>query len=124
MTDADNQTHGYAIAHPAVLGRPPALNSLLQTIAKQADCLYLHDIALTTATRGAGLGSSLLGLLQHQAQLHQLTYLALVAVNQSQPYWRQRGFGDYLPSDDLLARKIASYDAQAAYLIRPVPTGS
>lgn len=124
VVDADDQLHGYAIAHPAVLGRPPALDTLLQTIAAQADCLYLHDVALTESTRGAGLGTALLGLLQQQAHFQNLAYLALIAVNHSQPYWRQRGFGDYPHIDHLLAEKMASYDEQAAYLMLAVPQGN
>ncbi|MBB3211101.1 GNAT superfamily N-acetyltransferase [Herbaspirillum sp. Sphag1AN] len=112
------QLHGYAIAHPAVLGQPPALDTLLHRCNPKSDCLYLHDLALTQATRGAGLGIALVDLLVRQAQAHGFDSLALTAVNQSQGYWRERGFDDYAGIDQRLCDKMASYDAQAVYLTR------
>jgi GNAT superfamily N-acetyltransferase len=112
------QLHGYAIAHPALLGRPPALDTLLERCDPKSDCLYLHDVALTQTTRGAGLGTVLVDLLVQQALAHRLYYLALTAVNQSQAYWRGRGFDDYAGMDQHLRDKLASYDVQAVYLTR------
>ena len=55
---------GYAVSHPGRLGRPPALDSLLGRISPDADCLYLHDVALLPEARGLGLGESLVDLLR------------------------------------------------------------
>src|SRR3546814_10434423 len=45
---------GYVISHPAVFGQPPKLNRLLGAIPAQADCYYIHDLALAPAARGSG----------------------------------------------------------------------
>lgn len=115
--DGAGQLHGYAITHPALLGQPPALDSLLQALPAAADCLYLHDVALLASARSAGLGTALLGLMRQCAQARTIGALALVAVNNSAPYWRGRGFHDYPHADAALAHKIASYDADAQYLV-------
>ena len=109
--------HGYAIAHPALLGQPPSLNTLLNALPVSANCLYLHDIALLPEGRQYGLGGTLIDYLKLLAQTMQLDYLALVAVNNSAPYWRRQGFAPYAGTDAGLRRKLASYHAAAEYLV-------
>ena len=55
---------GYAVSHPGRLGRPPALDSRLGELPSDADCLYLHDVALLPEARGLGLGELLVDLLR------------------------------------------------------------
>ncbi|WP_240475656.1 GNAT family N-acetyltransferase [Herbaspirillum rhizosphaerae] len=115
--DGEDCVHGYAITHPAMLGQPPALNSLLHVLPPQADCLYLHDVALTDAARRYGLGGKLVELIRQHAEAMQVGHAALVAVNDSAGYWRRRGFTDYRQADAALLKKIASYDVAAHYLV-------
>jgi GNAT superfamily N-acetyltransferase len=110
---------GYAVSHPGQLGRPPALDSLLGRISPDADCLYLHDVALLPEARGLGLGESLVDLLRALAARSGFPLLALTAVNRSTPYWRRRGFSDY-SGDGMLAAKLASYGGDAVYMISEV----
>lgn len=110
---------GYAVSHPGQLGRPPALDSLLGRISPDADCLYLHDVALLPEARGLGLGESLVDLLRALGARSGFTLLALTAVNHSTPYWRRRGFSDY-SGDEMLAAKLASYGGDAVYMISEV----
>lgn len=109
---------GYAFMHPARLGAPPALDSLLQQLDPAADCLYLHDVALLPAVRGAGLGRALMQLLDGLMRRDGHAQAALVAVHGSAPYWRACGFEEMMPSPAALREKLASYDAQAKYLVR------
>ncbi len=118
--DAVGAVHGYAIAHPALLGQPPSLDSMLSTLPVTANCLYLHDIALLPAGRKFGLGGTLIDYLTLLAQTMQLDYLALVAVNNSAPYWRRQGFTAYADLDAALRQKLASYHADAEYLVLPL----
>jgi ribosomal protein S18 acetylase RimI-like enzyme len=114
--DGHGNVLGYAIAHPAILGQPPALNSMLDVLSPQADCLYLHDVALTKATRQSGLGSALVEYLRELTAAQGLVSIALMAVNNSAAYWQRRGFMPYEHADAALAKKIASYDSDAQYL--------
>lgn len=119
VASSDIRVYGYAISHPAILGRPPALDSFLGRLPTAADCLYLHDVALLAQARQTGLGSKIVTLLSSVARTSQLQNLALVAVNQSAPYWRRMGFEQYSPINDVLRRKLASYSDDAQYLVMP-----
>jgi GNAT superfamily N-acetyltransferase len=113
---APGEVLGYAVSHP---GRPPALDSRLGELPSDADCLYLHDVALLPEARGLGLGESLVDLLRALGIRSGFKVLALTAVNRSTSYWRRRGFSDY-SGDGLLAAKLASYGDDAVYMISEV----
>ncbi|KAF1040208.1 MAG: hypothetical protein GAK35_03602 [Herbaspirillum frisingense] len=114
----DASALGYAVMHPARLGHPPALDSLLHGLDAQADCLYLHDVALLPAARGAGLGRALMNLLSELMTRESYACAALVAVHGSAPYWRSSGFEVLAPVTPQLRKKLDGYDAQALYLVR------
>jgi GNAT superfamily N-acetyltransferase len=104
---------GYAIAHPGVIGHPPALDILLGALPGNADCLYIHDVALLPEARGSRLGASATAYLAGVARDHGLRRLALTAVNDSAAFWSRQGFSAVQIDKDL-----ASYGADAAYMAR------
>ena len=108
---------GYGIAHPAMMGRPPALNSLLGALPSHPDCLYWHDIAILPQQRGHRSGNALLAELRYQAAIAKLPRIALVAIGGTLSYWQGQGFSPWTGGDDALAKKLASYDVDAAYLV-------
>ncbi|MCA8930138.1 MAG: GNAT family N-acetyltransferase [Alphaproteobacteria bacterium] len=111
---------GYAVAHPWVTGAPPALDVLLGSLPPQADCLYLHDVALLPQLRGSGLGAQLVGMLVALAGTRGLARLALTAVGGSAGYWQRHGFAAWEAGDAALAGKLASYGGDAVYMVRPL----
>ena len=82
----------------------------------QADCWYLHDLALLPETRGAGGGAEVSALLAGKARQAGYRTLALVSVNRSQAFWERQGFSARM--DDALAEKLESYGGQAVYMER------
>lgn len=108
---------GYAIAHPSVIGGPAPLNTVLAQLPSGADCLFLHDIALSEAARGSGLGRSFVPCLIDVARRHGFDCLGLVSVNNSLGFWQTQGFTILTP-DEKLAAKLATYGADAAYMLR------
>ncbi|MDX6749630.1 GNAT family N-acetyltransferase [Geminicoccaceae bacterium 1502E] len=110
---------GYAVAHPGLQGTPPPLDALLGTLPPAPDCLYLHDVALLPAARGARLGAALVAELHELARDHRLPLLALVAVGNAAPYWQRQGFATLHP-EPALAAKLASYGDGAAYMTAAV----
>lgn len=107
---------GYAISHPALLGKPAPLNTLIGALPEDPDCLFLHDIALTEKARGLGLGRSLIERLTDIAMRRGLGRIALVSVNNSRAYWQAQGFGIF-DADTALAAKLTSYGEDAAYMV-------
>jgi ribosomal protein S18 acetylase RimI-like enzyme len=106
-------TIGYAIAHPGVLGRPPALDTLLGALPDDADCLYIHDVALLPEVRGLRFGEALTAILAEVAQRHGFARLALTAVNNSTAFWSRQGF-----TTAPIKKSLASYGDDAAYMVR------
>ena len=109
---------GYLISHPAQLGSPPALNSLLHMLPASATTYYLHDIALLPAARGTNAANSILTQLCAQADQESLDNLSLIAVNQSADFWQRHHF--QAASHLVPAAKLKSYDQAACYMVRPL----
>lgn len=103
---------GYMLSHPWIRGAPPSLDTLLRAIPDDADCWYLHDIALMPAARGSGAARSIATQLEEQARRRSFPAMALVAVGDAAPLWRKLGFEDAAVAPDKLAR----YGAGAAYM--------
>lgn len=107
---------GYAFFHPGVVGSPPPLNTLLGALPAAADCLYIHDVALTADARGAGLGAALLEIAAAVAAARGLPTLALTATPAAAGYWRGAGFADRSAASEALA----AYGDGMAYMVRAV----
>src|SRR3546814_16514887 len=88
---------GYVVSHPAVFGQPPKLNRLLGAIPAQADCYYIHDLALAPAARGRGATRDIVARIGTVAARLGYGRTRLVAVNASTPFWPTRGFLPPLP---------------------------
>ena len=119
VVEAGEEVVGYALAHPGLIGRPPALDTLLGALPTAPDCLYLHDIALLPQARGHGLAIRLVADLEALAVAEGLDRLALVAINGLAPVWRQFGF---LPTrgDAVWRGQLAGYGDDAVYMTRDV----
>ncbi|WID95923.1 GNAT family N-acetyltransferase [Bosea vestrisii] len=107
---------GYVLSHPWRLGQVPALNSLLSALPEQADAYYIHDLALLPGARGGGAASTCVDQLASHARASGFARMALVAVGNSAGFWRRHGFHE--AHDEALARKLASYDDAARYMVR------
>lgn len=107
---------GYVLSHPWRLGQVPALDSLLGALPDDADAYYIHDLALLPSARGGGSASICVDRLAAHARAEGLARMALVAVGNSAGFWRRQGFRE--AHDEALARKLASYDSAARYMIR------
>jgi ribosomal protein S18 acetylase RimI-like enzyme len=107
---------GYMISHPWHLGQPPALNIMLGALPAPASTYYLHDLALLPQARGCGAGPRIVSLLAQHASTQQHRNISLVAVNNSLSFWRRQGFR--VLQDQALSEKLASYDADACYMLR------
>lgn len=120
MAEVDGQVAGYALAHPWTLTAPPALDTLLGGVPEAPDCLYLHDAALLPLARGRGLARALIDRLAAVAAREGLGQLALIAVNGSVPTWTTLGFTPPQERGEALEVKLASYGAEAAFMVRRV----
>lgn len=107
---------GYLIAYPWTYGSAPPLNGPIGAIPENADVLYIHDLALLPVARGKGYTRAILDHLVEAVPLAGWQAVALVAVNQSVPFWERNDFEVLaIPS---MSTKLASYGDDACYMVR------
>lgn len=108
MAGDGGQVLGYCIAHPGVIGQPPALDCVLDALPAGADCLYIHDVALLPEARGRKLGIALARLMEDVARAHGFDRIGLTAVNKSDGFWGSLGY-EPRPCDTLASYGDATY---------------
>lgn len=118
----EGRAMGYMVSHPARLGEPVELNSLLGSLPASANCLYLHDVALLPESRGLGLGQQALAMLHGIARAQGIDTLALTSTPPAKKYWLSMGFQPYQASDPAIAVRLASYGDAMTYMTLPVAT--
>lgn len=111
VLERDSAIDGYVVSHPWHDGAPPALDTLLHTLPDTPSTYYIHDLALMPNARGNGGAETVVAALIAHARQHHFVTITLVAVNNSQRFWRKHGFEAV--NDDALAAKIESYGADA-----------
>ncbi len=111
---AGDAVGGYVLSHPWVLGRPPALDTLLGTLPARPDTYYVHDLALLPGLRRQGHAAAAVRHMIRLARRLALPTLSLVAVNGTDAFWRRFGFAPH--ENPALAAKLAGY-GDAAYMV-------
>lgn len=118
LLELDGVSAGYVLSHPWRFKALPALNSLLDAIPAEADTYYLHDLALLPSARGTGAAAMIVGELLRHARAGGFATMSLVAVNGSLPFWYKHGFRTVNTPE--LADKLASYEAAARFMVKPL----
>ena len=113
---ADEEIAGYGLAHPWKQHRIPPLNGFLQQLPDDADCLYVHDVAVLPDFRG-GVARDYIAAIEKLARASHITTLALVSVYATRPLWERFGFRP-VTADAELRAKLESYGASATYMLR------
>ncbi len=108
---------GYLFCYPSLLGKVGALAEDFMP-ASNGDCLYLHDMAVSSDARGQGVATALLACAQQYAQQQKLRALTLVAVQNSASYWQQQGFVALPALSPVQQRLLAGYTGQQAQYLQ------
>jgi GNAT superfamily N-acetyltransferase len=87
----DQQMAGYLLAYPSVLGSITPLAAAFP-LYQNTNCLYLHDMAISSEFRGQSLAPKLLQHARIEAEKMGLNTMALVAVQGADEYWAKQGF--------------------------------
>ena len=107
---------GYMFSHPWTRHRPPALHQKLGAIPRDADCWYIHDVAVDPAGRGGGQVRAIIDRVLRDAAEAGYRIAMLVAVSGADGYWQKLGFTD--ATTDALRRKLRDYGDDAVYMER------
>ena len=113
---AEDAIAGYGLAHPWKLRQIPPLDGFLERLPENADCLYVHDVAVLPDRRG-GVARDYVAGIAELARAAGMTMLALVSVYATRPLWEHLGFRA-VTADAELRGKLASYGEGATYMLR------
>lgn len=107
----------YLFAYHSRLGKVTPLDGEFQPHT-EADCLYLHDLAVARRAAGRGIGPALVQQNLQHAQAAQLRYSALVSVQDSAEFWSRQGYRTHDALEPQQADNLASYQIPAVYMVR------
>ncbi|WP_439406728.1 GNAT family N-acetyltransferase [Bradyrhizobium sp. DASA03076] len=112
---ADEAIVGYGLAHPWKKHWIPPLDALLERLPDDADCLYVHDIAVLPHARG-GVARDYVATIEKLARSSGVSALALVSIYTTRPLWERFGFRPVTTNAEMSA-KLASYGKGATYML-------
>ncbi|MHC0614549.1 GNAT family N-acetyltransferase [Komagataeibacter oboediens] len=118
LPDAQGRPGGYVLSHPWRAACPPTLDTYLHRLPGQADCWYLHDIAITPSLRGHGAMHAALRILTRHALNHGMNQITLMAAEGARPVWTHMGF---TPMHGIPPDITATYGADACPMHRAIP---
>lgn len=107
----------YLFAYHSRVGTVTPLDGEFQPHA-EADCLYLHDLAVSARASGRGIGPALVRKNLEQARTHKLRYSALVSVQESENFWSRLGYTAHSELEPPQVDNLASYQIPAVYMVR------
>jgi len=107
----------YLLSYPSRLGHLTPLNGHFK-VARPADCLYLHDLAVAPSRSGQGLARLLLAHAWAHATGQGLRRSSLVSVQGSRPFWERQGFAVAPPASALHEAHLATYEGPACYMVK------
>lgn len=116
LADGEAPGQGYLIAYPWRADNAPPLNTVIEGLPAEPALIYLHDLALHPQARGGGVTGAVVERLAEQAAGDGWPAIALVAVNDAVNFWRRHGFEAQAAPG--MAAKLASYGADARYMVR------
>lgn len=108
---------GYLVGYQSILGEVSPWGSEFAH-NPEADALYLHDLAISKAAAGCGLGPKLVHHVLMEARQRALPAAALVSVQNSKSFWQKLGFTECLDLDEIQQNNLASYSGPAIYMTR------
>ena len=113
---ADDAIAGYGLAHPWTQHDIPPLDGFLERLPENADCLYIHDVAVLPDFRG-GVARDYVAVIEQLARASGIVTLALASVYATRPLWERLGFRP-VAADAQLRAKLSAYGDSATYMLR------
>lgn len=118
LVDRQGRMAGYAIGYPWRLWSIGPLDTFIGALPDQADCIYVHDVALLPEARGQSLPGLYLNALRRIAVQRGYRHLSLLSVYGTVPAWERYGFT--VASRAEVDAAIAPYGHDARYMVADV----
>ncbi len=113
VAERDGQVCAYLVGYWSKVGKISPLNAPFKLI-DNADCLYLHDLALFNAVQGYGLAKLLIKAAIDCVIVNSVGAIALISVQNSVDFWCKAGFAEYDYLDEEQRTNLLTYVANGA----------
>ncbi|MFN3313221.1 MAG: GNAT family N-acetyltransferase [Hyphomonas sp.] len=120
----DDAMIAYLLAYGWPHQSPAAVGEVLM-VGRPIEVLFIHDLAVSSAGRGSGIGRKLIAQAFDMAGADGLDEAELIAVEGAASYWSALGFAETEMSAEL-AQKVAAYGSDARWMTRKLslPVGA
>ncbi|GAK54772.1 GCN5-related N-acetyltransferase [Candidatus Vecturithrix granuli] len=105
----DMRPAAYLVSHSWSQDQIVALHAPLQQLPQHPDCYYIHDLSVSPAFHGKGLGRIMVEKAKECALNIGLKTILLVAVQGSQSFWSKFGFQSLQPPSATIKKMLDSY---------------
>jgi len=120
VAEREGQVCAYLVGYWSKIGKINPLNAPFSEV-KNADCLYLHDLALLKNAQGGGVAKKLIHAATEFALSNLAQAMALLSVQNSKEFWQGFGFSEFLKLDSAQQNNVETYlDASDAafYMVK------
>lgn len=120
VAERDGKVCAYLVGYWSKVGKISPLNAPF-TLTGNADCLYLHDLALFNEVQGHGLAKLLIKAAIDYSREEDAIAIALMSVQNSAEFWRKAGFSEYTLLDHEQYKNLRTYvadNAPAIYMVK------
>ena len=118
VVEIHSEIAAYCLAFPAQMMHFPAWNAqTFLTNPEDADCFYLHDLAISPTWRGRHLAEKLLHAVLASRPC-KIDKIFLISVQNSIDFWQKFGFKPISPEKCHLTNKVKSYGDNAILMFQ------
>lgn len=105
----DEEVVGYLLSHPWVADDLPMLNQPVRSCPKDAETLFIHDMAILPFARGAGQASQMVRGAMDRARETGINSASLISVQDTVEFWIRFGFVARPELTDRFRERVAAF---------------
>lgn len=108
VAESEGLVCAYLVGYWSKVGKINPLNAPFIAV-EDANCLYLHDLALLKAAQGFGMGKHLIQAAIECAFRSSAQAIALLSVQNSKEYWQRFGFSEFVDLENIQRENLKTY---------------
>ncbi len=108
VAEREGQVCAYLVGYWSKVGKINPLNAPF-ALVEEANCLYLHDLALLKMVQGFGVGKKLVNTAMKYALDESAHALALLSVQNSKEFWHGFGFAELTDLENIQQENLNTY---------------
>ena len=120
VAEREGDVCAYLVGYWSMVGKINPLNSPFSHV-ENANCLYLHDLALLKTAQGLGVGRKLIEAATQHALQQTTAAIALLSVQNSKAFWQGFGFSEFATLDVQQQQNLKTYldgSEDAFYMVK------